>query len=198
MSGLQWRLHFHSPLVHSRGTKSPLQIFLLAFHFLWKSLMKQYVTFYRILRFFDSYCFRGRSWLFHLTLLFLVQKHNFDLWPFFASFPDKLLSKTFGNKNVHIYCLTHLLKRILFFFFDKLTDWLNMTTCFTDLVMILVFISAPMGLPWSVLIDAPHTCSLVHHFLLSVFTGIVFLTTGQGKVAWEMRPKCSHDIPKPE
>lgn len=70
--------------------------------------------------------------------------------------------------------------------------------CFTDLVMILVFISAPMGLPWSMLIDGPHTCSVMHNFLLSMFTGIVFLTTGQGKVAWEMRPKCSHNIPKPE
>lgn len=116
MSGLRWLLHIHSPLVHRRGDKKSPTKFLTCFSLLWKSLMKQYVTFYRILRFFDSYCFHGRSWLFHLTLLFLVQKHNFDLWPFFASFPDKLLLKTFGNKTFTFTAL-HICSKLFFFSF---------------------------------------------------------------------------------
>lgn len=199
ISGLQWLLHFHSPLVRSRGEKSHLQIFLLAFHFLWKSLMKQCVTFYGILRFFATYCFHGRSQLFHLTLLFLVQRHNFDLWPFFASFLDKLCQKLLEIKCSHFLPYTFAQNYYFFLF------WFNLTMYFTDLVMILVFISAPMCLSWSVLIDllptgdAPHTCSL--SYIISYYQcwlALFFLTTGQGKVAWEMRPKCSEGNPKPE
>lgn len=43
-----------------------------------------------------------------------------------------------------------------------------------------------------------HLFLKLHNFLLSVFPGIGFLTTGQGKVAWEMKPKCSQDNCKPE
>lgn len=121
------------------------------------------MTFYRTLRFFDSYCFHGRSQLFHFTLLFLLQKHHFDPWPFFASFPDMFFSKTFGNKMFTFIAL-HICSKLFFFFFNK-QYWLNLTVYFTDRVMVLVFISAAMSLPWSVLIDlpigdAPHTCSL--------------------------------------
>lgn len=160
ISGLQWLLHFHSPLVRSWGKKSPAN-FSTCFSLSLKILNETVCDF-----------LWNTEILCHL--LFPWQKPTVSPYSFISGsetqfwsvtilcfFSRQTVSKTFRNKMFTFPAL-HICSKLLFFFLF----WFNLTIYFADLVMILVFISAPMCLSWSVLIDllptgdAPHTCSL--------------------------------------
>jgi len=60
------------------------------------------------------------------------------------------------------------------------------------------FTLIPANRPSSSWRCSSHLFLQLQNFLLSGFTGTIFFTIGKGKMAWEMRPKYSQGIPKPE
>lgn len=121
MSGLWWLLHFHSPLVHSRwGQKSPAN-FSTCFPLSLKVLSETVCDF---LQNRDSLTVTvSMAEPDYFTLLFCFWFRNyFDLWPFFASFLGKLLSKTFGNKTFTFTALHVCSKWFFFSFLENHTD----------------------------------------------------------------------------
>lgn len=88
----------------------------------------------------NNFC--GKSWLLRLTLYFEFLTRGFDLWQFFVSFLYISCQSLLEIKFSYVYCLKKSSWTDLFFYKRW---WVNLTICYTDLMLILVFISPPIS-----------------------------------------------------
>lgn len=173
-------------LLYVTWNNATCKFFYLLFTFFLQIPGETIVDSYWTQRNFTGNNFCGKSWLLRLTLYFEFLTRGFDLWQFFVSFLYISCQSLLEIKFSYVYCLKKSSWTDLFFYKRW---WVNLTICYTDLMLILVFISPPISAmtcankPSSLWRCSPCSFGVLQNFLQSKFTGSIFLTTGWGKMA---------------